>query len=109
MRLGAVFGVVFLASAVAQVLRPSSAVLLRDVVSEPQRPRAMGLNQASTSVALLIGPPLAAPLLFAFGPAWALLINAASFFASALVVRAVRVPPRAEDAQATPSPAGIVR
>jgi len=108
-RLGAIFGVVFLASAIAQFLRPSSSVLLRDIVPEPQRPQAMGLNQASTSVALLIGPPLAAPLLFAFGPAWALLINAASFFASALVVRAVRVPPRAEESETTPAPAGIVR
>lgn len=108
-RFAAIFGVVCLASAVAQVLRPSSSVLLRDVVPEPQRPRAMGLNQASNSFALLIGPPLAAPLLFAFGPGLALVINAVRFFASALTVLAVRVPPRTEEAGTTPSPAGIVR
>ncbi len=91
-RLGAIYAVVFLASAVAQFFRPAALVLLGDLVPEPQRPRAAGLNQTSASLAMLIGPPLAAPLLFAFGAEWALLANAASFVASFLAVRAIKAP-----------------
>lgn len=108
-RLAAILVVVFLASAVAQFFRPSAGILVRDVVPEPLRARAIGLNQASTSVALLAGPPLAAPLLFAFGPAWALLINAASFFASLLAILAVRVAPQPDAASRVPAPSGVFR
>ncbi len=89
-QLGGIYAVVFLASVVAQFFRPAALVLLGDLVPEPQRPRAAGLNQASASLAMLVGPPLAAPLLFAFGAEWALLANAASFVASFLAVLAIR-------------------
>ena len=92
-RFGAIVAIVVLAGAVAQFFRPAASVLIRDIVPDAQRPRAMGLNQAVASAALLAGPPLAAPLLFAAGPGWALLFNAASFLASWVAVRAVRVPP----------------
>lgn len=98
-QLGAIFAVVFVASAVAQFFRPASSVLLRDVVAEPERPRASSLNQASSSLAVLVGPPLAAPLLFAFGAQWALIINAASFLVSMVTVRAMRVPATVEAAE----------
>lgn len=91
-QLGAIFVVVFAASAVAQFFRPAWSVLLRDVVPEPERPRATGLNQTSASLAVLVGPPIAAPLLFTFGAQWALVINAASFLISMLTVRAMSVP-----------------
>jgi len=109
LRLGGIFAVVFLASAVAQFFRPSSSVLLRDILPEEAQPRAIGLNQTADSFALLIGPPLAAPLLFAFGPAWALLLNAASFLASIAVVRAIRTPQPTLDVAVEASASGVVR
>lgn len=91
-RLGAVFAVVFLASAVAQFLRPAVGVIYRDLLPEPLWARAAGLGQFSFSLTLLVGPSLAAPLLFAFGPGWALGINAASFAVAYLLTRSVVVP-----------------
>jgi MFS family permease len=91
-RLGSIFFIVFVASGVAQFLRPSAAVMLRDVVPDAERPRAAGLNQAASSMALLLGPSLAAPLLFGFGAGWALAINAGSFVVSFLFVRSIRMP-----------------
>jgi MFS family permease len=91
-RLIAIFTIVFLASAVAQFLRPASSVVLRDIVPDADRPRAAGLSQASFNLSLLVGPTLAAPLLFAFGAGWALLINSASFIVSFFFVRAIHVP-----------------
>ncbi|HKG26506.1 MAG TPA: MFS transporter, partial [Thermomicrobiales bacterium] len=96
-QLAAIFLVVFVASAVAQFFRPAWSILLRDIVPEPERPRAIGLNQASYSLAFLVGPPLAAPLLLTFGAQWALLINAASFLASLLTLRAMTVPATTEE------------
>jgi MFS family permease len=99
-RLIAIFTIVFLASTVAQFLRPASSVVLRDVVPDADRPRAAGLSQTTFSLSFLIGPTLAAPLLFAFGPGWALLINALSFVASFFFVRAIRLPDVVVDAEA---------
>ncbi len=99
MRLIAIFTIVFLASAVAQFLRPASSVVLRDIVPDVDRPRAAGLSQTTFNISLLIGPTLAAPLLFAFGAGWALLINAMSFVASFFFVRAVQMPPFTSEAE----------
>jgi len=88
--LPAIFAVVFVISVLGQFSRPSAALLVLDLVPEASQPRAFGLNQTSTYVAILLGPPLAAPLLFAFGARWALLINAASFLAALLLIRGMR-------------------
>jgi MFS family permease len=97
-RLAAIYVVVFLASVCAQFFRPASLVLLGDIVPEERRTRAASLNQTSASIAMLLGPPLAAPLLIAFGAQWALLINAGSFVASFLAVFAINAPRPETDA-----------
>lgn len=51
---------------------------------------------------MLLGSPLAAPLLSAFGAQWALLINAGSFVASFFAVRAINVPRSTIDAVPVP-------
>ena len=91
-RLGILYGVVLLASTCAQFLRPASAVLLGDIVQAEEQPRAASLNQTSASVGMLLGPPLAAPLLVAFGAQLALLINAGSFLAALVAALAIRAP-----------------
>jgi Na+/melibiose symporter-like transporter len=58
---------------------------------------------------MLIGPPLAAPLLIAFGAGTALLVNAASFGASLLTVRAIRARAPRRGAVAPGQAADILR
>jgi MFS family permease len=89
--LGAIYAVVFLVNAANQFQNPAAVSLIGDIVAEEHRPRAMGLIQAMAALATIIGPPLAAPLLFAFGVQWALIIDAGSFlvaFAAVLLIRA---------------------
>lgn len=96
MQLGIMYGVVFLTAACAQFFNPARLALLGDVVEEPQRPQAFGMQQVTQSIASILGPPIAAPLLFGFGVQWALLINALSFGLSFLAIAAVRAPVFAE-------------
>ncbi len=88
-RLASIFVIVALASAATQFVRPATTVLTRDLVSEPDWTRASSLKQTAESIALLAGPPIAAPLLVAFGPEWALGVNAASFAIAYLAIRAI--------------------
>jgi MFS family permease len=94
-QLGLIYAVVFLESACSQFFNPSRFAFIGDVVDEQHRARASGLGQVTLNLAVVIGPPLAAPLLFAFGVQWALIINALSFVVSFLAISAVRPPPRA--------------
>lgn len=94
-RLGAIYATVFLVSALGRFFGPSSGALVGDLVREADRTRASGMQQSTLSLALVVGPALAPPLYLAFGPGWALLIDAASFAASFLCVRAIVAPPPA--------------
>ena len=60
---------------------------------EDDRTRAVGLAGATTSAAGIIGPPIAAPLLFTVGFQWALAANAASYVVSYLAIRFLRLTP----------------
>lgn len=91
-KLGAVYAVVFLLNACGRFFRPASLALVGDLVPEAQQPRAMGMIQTSASLAILIGPALATPLLVAFGPYWALGINAFSYLVSFVTVLAIAAP-----------------
>ena len=74
-------------SAINQFIRPATGIIARDIVAEPDRPRSASLNQVAYGIAILVGPPLAAPLFISFGLTWALALNAASFVAAAALVR----------------------
>lgn len=91
-QLGVVYGAVVLLNVLSQFFRPASLALTGDIVPEEFQARAMGLSQASMSIAIILGPTLAAPLFVAFGPEWALGINALSFVVSYVLVRSVAVP-----------------
>src|SRR6185369_11067366 len=74
-----IYAVVFVSTGVAQFFQPARFTILGDIVSgDAERARASGLLQSLGYTAAVIGPPLAAPLLFQTGPYWALYINAAS-------------------------------
>ncbi|HEY7124972.1 MAG TPA: MFS transporter [Ktedonobacterales bacterium] len=98
-QLGMIYAIVFLASTCAQFFNPSRMALIGDLVPEPQRAQASGLTQISMSIAGIIGPPLAAPVLFAFGVEWALIVNALSFVASFVAILAIQAPKAARSIQ----------
>ena len=90
--LGAIYAIVFIIYACNQFANPAAIALIGDIVEEPLRPRAVGLDQVAFALAAIIGPPVAAPLLFSFGVQWAVLIDAASFVAAFAIALAIRAP-----------------
>jgi MFS family permease len=91
-QLSAIYTTVFLTSICSQFFTPARAALLVDIVEKKQFSRASGLAQVSQSMASILGPPLAAPILFGFGLQWALLFNALSFLVSFLCIQAIQIP-----------------
>lgn len=90
--LTSIYVVVFALNVAGQFFGPARFATIGDVVSgDADRARAAGITQATTSVAAIVGPPLAAPLLFATGVQWAMVVNALSYVASYFAIRAVRV------------------
>jgi MFS family permease len=90
--LAAVYLVVFVLNAAGQFFSLARFAMTGDVVQgEEDRARAVGLAEVTTSAAGIIGPPIAAPLLFTLGLRWALAANAASYVVSYLAIRFLRV------------------
>lgn len=87
-----IYGVVILATICGQFFTPARRALLGDLVAEPERARASGLQQVTMNLAVIIGPPLATPLFFGLGVEWALIVNVVSFVLSFLAVLAIRMP-----------------
>jgi MFS family permease len=99
-----IYAVVFALNAVGQFFSPARFATIGHLVQgEADLTRAAGIGQATTGVAAIIGPPIAAPLLFVFGVKWALLLNALSYVCSYYAIRSVQM---ASDAQAAGSTAG---
>jgi MFS family permease len=98
-QLGAIYGIVFIVNAADRFFRPAQFALIGDIIPPDDQPRAFGFVQTASSLAIIIGPPLAAPLLISFGPEWALLINAASFVLSLLTIVAIQAPKAARSVE----------
>jgi MFS family permease len=89
--LTAVYGVVFVLNGAAQFFGPARFATIGSVVPGAEdRARAAGIGQATTATVSIIGPPLAAPLLFTVGAQWALLFDAATYAVSYFAIRSVR-------------------
>ena len=91
-QIGFVYAAVAAESCLAQFFNPSRLALLGLVVAPADRAKASGMLQATSSGAAIAGPLLAAPLLFAAGPQWALIINAVSFCLSFASIWLIRLP-----------------
>ncbi len=91
-KLGMVYAVVFVVNSADQFFRPSLLALLGDLVSDAYRGRAMGLNQASISLAMLLGSLVAPPLVVSVGAQWTLAFDALTFVVSYFTVRAIHPP-----------------
>jgi MFS family permease len=88
-----IYTMVALSSSAAQFFNPSRFSLIAATVHPDHHTRAFGLMTATSGTAAIVGPPLAAPLLFAAGEEWALVVNACSFLISYLAIRMIRMPP----------------
>jgi MFS family permease len=93
-QLVALYAIVFTVGACGALFQPAQIALLGDIVPEAQQPRAMGVGQASLSLAMLMGPAIAPLLVLNVGVAWAFILNAASFAVSYAAIFFIR-PPRA--------------
>lgn len=92
-QLGLVYLLVVAAACFSQFFGPSRFAMLGAIVSKPDLPRASGILQSTSYTAAIIGPPLAAPLFFAAGSQWALVIDALSFAISFTTIWLIRVNP----------------
>ncbi|MCF3182348.1 MFS transporter [Streptomyces polychromogenes] len=91
--LALIYATVLVLNAAGQFFSPARFAVLADLVTgDADRARAAGIGQATGETAWIIGPPLAAPLLFTAGLQWALLLNGLSYAVSYLAIRSVRVP-----------------
>lgn len=101
--LAAIYPVVFVLTVAGQFFNPARFAMIGDVAtSADDRTRAASIGQTTSATVAIIGPPLAAPLLFTVGPQWALLFNATSYGVSYLAIRSVRA---GRKTAAEPSPA----
>jgi MFS family permease len=91
-QIGFVYAAVAAESCLAQFFNPSRLAILGLVVAPADQAKASGMLQATSSGAAIAGPLLAAPLLFAVGPQWALIINAVSFCLSFASIWLIRLP-----------------
>ncbi|WP_129843485.1 MFS transporter [Streptomyces sp. RFCAC02] len=87
-----IYLMVALSSSAAQFFNPARFSLIASMVHADHRTRAFGLLTATSGTAAIIGPPLAAPLLFGVGEQWALVVNVCSFLVSYAAIRLIRVP-----------------
>jgi MFS family permease len=104
-----VYAVVVLNTVVSRFFMPARFTIIADIVPADDQPRASGITQGTSAAAGIIGPPLAAPLLFTAGIEWALILNALSFVFSYLVIRNVQMPALAVQRSATGDGTGFWR
>ncbi|TDU89094.1 Na+/melibiose symporter-like transporter [Kribbella voronezhensis] len=87
------YAVVLVVNSAGQFFNPARFATIGEIVEgEADRAKAFGLGQATAATAVILGPPIAAPLLFALGIKWAMFINCASYVVSYLAIRSVRFP-----------------
>lgn len=94
-QLTVIYADVAILTTLAQFFTPAQMALTKDIVPEAQQDQALEALQAIQGLAVIIGPPLAAALVFGVGLQWALLLDALSFVVVFLAMRAVHAPPAA--------------
>ena len=94
-RLAVVYTDVALLAIFAQFYIPAQLALIKDIVPQERQDQALETFQAIQGLAVIIGPPVAAVLVFGLGVIWALVLNALSFVVVFLAARAIQAPPSA--------------
>lgn len=91
--LALIYVIILLLHTAGQFFSPARFAIIADLVTkDADRARAAGIAQATGETAWIIGPPLAAPLLFTAGLEWALLFNGLSYAVSYVAIRSIEVP-----------------
>lgn len=98
--LGVIYADVALITVCSQFAIPAQLALIRDIAPDEKEDQAQEMTQALQGLAVVIGPPLAAALVFGVGIGWALLVNALSFAVSFIAINAMRAPRSARSVQA---------
>jgi MFS family permease len=87
------YAVVLIVNSAGQFFNPARFATIGEIVDgEADRAKAFGLGQATAASAVIFGPPIAAPLLFALGIKWAMFLNCASYVVSYFAIRSIRFP-----------------
>ena len=89
--LGVVYADIVLLTTCAQFFLPAQLALIKDIVPEPKQDQGIEMVRAIQALGVVVGPPVAAALVFGLGVQWALLMNALSFavsFAAAVLISA---------------------
>jgi MFS family permease len=91
-KLGVIYADIALITVCYQFFNPSQYALIKDLVPDARQDQALETTQATTSLAQIFGPPLAAGLVFTLGVQWALLLDALSFVVSFLAIQGIEAP-----------------
>lgn len=93
--LGVVYFDILLLTSCAQFFLPAQLALIKDIVAPLKQDQAIEMTQAVQGLAVVLGPPIAAALVFGLGVQWALLLNALTFLLCFLAAVAIKAPPPA--------------
>ena len=99
-QLGAIYIDVALLSSCSQFFIPAQLALIKDIVPAEKQDQAIETSQAISGLAVIIGPPLAAALVFSVGVPWALFLNVLSFLVSLASTLAIEAPASASSVAA---------
>lgn len=94
-RLGVVYADVALLAILAQFFIPAQLALIKDIVPREHEDQAFETFQAIQGLSVIIGPPIAAALVFGLGVIWALILNSLSFVVVFLASSRIQAPPSA--------------
>lgn len=97
-QLACVYIAVMINSACDPFVNNALAVILYDIVDEPNLPRAFGRGQVLMYLGTILGPALGAGLFFTVGIQWTIIFNVVSFVVSFFSFYMIRIPTKvAED------------
>ena len=91
--LGVIYADVALITICAQFALPAQLALIRDITPDDKEDQAQEMTQAIQGLAVVIGPPVAAALVFGASVSWAMVLNTLSFAVAFAAVLAIHAPP----------------
>ncbi len=90
--LGVIYADVALITICSQFFIPAQLALIKDIAPSDKEDQAQEMTQAIQGLAVVIGPPVAAALVFGAGISWAIALNALSFIVAFAASAAVHAP-----------------
>lgn len=90
--LGVIYADVAIITICAQFYIPAQLALIKDITPADKEDQAQEMTQAIQGLAVVIGPPVAAALVFGAGISLAMLLNTLSFIVAFVAVSAIHAP-----------------